>query len=102
MGKTERRSPTMTGREAGTGAMMSEDRLNRIENTLEKITDILATQAAHDERITALAAREQRSEERLDAVEVKVQHNSFVNSVLQWFSGAVVSGLIVYAIKTYL
>lgn len=76
--------------------MGDEDRFNRIERKLDGITQILATQAAHDERITALAAREQRSEERLDSLENRVQHNSAINRVASWLAATVFGAGIVY------
>ena len=82
--------------------MADEDRLNRIENKLDGITQILATQAAHDERITNLAQREQRSEERLDNMEQQVQKNSYINSILQWLAATSTGALIVVVLKSVL
>lgn len=79
--------------------MSDDDRFNRIEHKLDGITQILATQAAHDERLTALSFREQRSEERLDTIEVQVQNNSFINKIVSWVSATTVAALIVYVIS---
>ncbi|WP_263082128.1 hypothetical protein [Endozoicomonas sp. Mp262] len=83
-----------------------KDRLSRIENKLDqfdskldRLTEIVAVQAQHDERITQLAIREQRNEERLDELEKNVYRNSFITAIAQWTAAAVIGGLIVWIFK---
>ena len=77
---------------------MSEDRfktiekkVDKVEDKLDRITEILATQAEHNQRLVNLAEREQRSEERLDQLEKdvttiskNVQQNATAASIGVW------------------
>ncbi len=87
---------------------MSEDRfktiekkVDKVEDKLDRITEILATQAEHNQRLVNLAEREQRSEERLDQLEKdvttitkNVQQNATAASIGVWLINTVVSVVI--------
>ena len=68
----------------GEGEAVSEDRLARIENKVDQLTEVVVTLAQHDERITNLSKSLDRSEVRLDAVESKAERNSIITSGAQW------------------
>nr|MDT0252729.1 hypothetical protein [Endozoicomonas sp.] len=82
--------------------MADEDRFNRIEQKLDGITQILATLAAHDERMANLALREKRSEERLDNIDKAVLKNTTISGVVQWIAATTTAGIIAFAIRQLL
>jgi len=76
-------------------------RLSRIEDKLDQLTEIVAIQAKHDERITQLAKREQRSEERLNELERTVHRNAMITAIAQWFAAGLIGGLIVWIFRQF-
>ncbi len=80
---------------------MSDDRLARIENKLDQLTEVVVTLAQHDERITNLSKRQDRTEVRLDAVEAKAVRNSMITGGAQWFVMILIGSAATLVIKQF-
>jgi len=74
------------------------DRLNRIENKLDKLTDVVIQLATHNERIITLEEKVRAQSKRIDGIEQSVNHNSKIT----WITGLVITASIAYFVKLIL
>lgn len=72
---------------------------NRIEQKLDQLTEVVVALAKHDERITNLSKRQDRTEERLDKVESLVDRNTIIAKAGQWVTACIVGGIVATFIR---
>ncbi|MBO9483786.1 hypothetical protein [Salinisphaera sp. G21_0] len=78
---------------------MSDNWQARIENKLDQLTEVVVALAKHDERITNLSKRQDRTEERLDKTESLVDRNTIIAKAGQWVTACIVGGIVATVIR---
>ena len=75
--------------------MSDNERLTRIENKLDKLTDVVVQLATHNERIITLEEKTRNQAKRIDSIESTVNQNSRVT----WIASAAILAAVSYVVK---
>ncbi|WP_211828679.1 hypothetical protein [Kistimonas asteriae] len=85
---------------------MDDNRLSRIESKLDQLTEVVVALAKHDERITNLSRRQDRTEERLDTHDkdiagtlTKVNRNGFVVGLAQFIGASLFGAAVTIGVR---
>ena len=77
---------------------MEERQLSRIESKLDQLTEVVVELAKHDERITNLSRRQDRTEERLDDIEPNVNRNSLISDAVNYLAATLLGAVVTIGI----
>ncbi|MGI2025781.1 hypothetical protein [Endozoicomonas acroporae] len=71
------------------------ERLSRIENKLDKLTDVVVQLATHNERIITLEEKVRNQGKRIEGMDKVINHNSKIT----WLIAIVIPAVVSYFVK---
>ena len=74
------------------------DRLGRIENKLDKLTDVVVQLAAHNERLIVLEEKSRIQVKRIDGMDKTINQNSKIT----WLIAITIPAIVTYIVKMIL
>lgn len=74
------------------------ERLSRIENKLDKLTDVVVQLATHNERIITLEEKVRSQGKRIEGMDKVINHNSKIT----WLIAIVIPAVVSYFVKMIL